>query len=134
MSSDQSADQAAIKALAQAQFAPAAQAYVTSVTHAHGADDFVASLDGQAAAQQALGLDGRTVGIGRAGVERVDVGCMAGCLREVVRRARCLVAAVRRRRARPHDARESVPCHVLGLSKEAGNYIMLRRGKRLSYL
>jgi SAM-dependent methyltransferase len=31
-------DPAAIKALAQAQFAPAAQAYVTSATHAHGAD------------------------------------------------------------------------------------------------
>ncbi len=31
-------DPAAIKALAQAQFAPAAQDYVTSATHAHGAD------------------------------------------------------------------------------------------------
>ncbi|NTV65658.1 MAG: class I SAM-dependent methyltransferase, partial [Oscillochloris sp.] len=32
------ADQAAIKSLAQAQFAPAAHEYVTSATHAHGAD------------------------------------------------------------------------------------------------
>lgn len=31
-------DQHAIKALAQAQFGPSAQAYVTSATHAHGAD------------------------------------------------------------------------------------------------
>ncbi len=38
MSSNLSHDQAAIKALAQAQFAPSAQAYVSSPTHAHGAD------------------------------------------------------------------------------------------------
>lgn len=38
MSSDRPADAAAIKALVQAQFAPAAQSYVTSATHAHGAD------------------------------------------------------------------------------------------------
>lgn len=38
MSMDLPADPAAIKALVQAQFAPAAQAYVTSATHAAGAD------------------------------------------------------------------------------------------------
>ncbi|NTU79750.1 MAG: class I SAM-dependent methyltransferase [Chloroflexales bacterium] len=38
MSHDQPADQAALKALVQAQFAPAARDYVTSATHAHGAD------------------------------------------------------------------------------------------------
>jgi 2-polyprenyl-3-methyl-5-hydroxy-6-metoxy-1,4-benzoquinol methylase len=38
MTNEQPTDQAAIKALAQAQFAPVAHAYVTSATHAHGAD------------------------------------------------------------------------------------------------
>jgi SAM-dependent methyltransferase len=38
MSSDSFENQAAIKVLVQAQFAPAAQAYVTSATHAHGGD------------------------------------------------------------------------------------------------
>lgn len=38
MSADSPAEQAAIKARAQAQFAPAAREYVTSATHAHGAD------------------------------------------------------------------------------------------------
>jgi SAM-dependent methyltransferase len=38
MSSSSPEDQAAIKSLAQAQFAPAARDYVTSATHAHGAD------------------------------------------------------------------------------------------------
>lgn len=38
MTSSSPHDQAAIKALAQAQFAPSAQAYVSSPTHAHGAD------------------------------------------------------------------------------------------------
>lgn len=38
MSHTSGENHAAIKALVQAQFAPAAQAYVTSTTHAHGAD------------------------------------------------------------------------------------------------
>lgn len=38
MMSSASDDQAAIKSLVQAQFAPVAQAYVTSATHAHGVD------------------------------------------------------------------------------------------------
>lgn len=38
MMSNDSAGQAAIKSLVQSQFAPVAQAYVTSATHAHGAD------------------------------------------------------------------------------------------------
>ncbi|HMQ33010.1 MAG TPA: methyltransferase domain-containing protein [Chloroflexaceae bacterium] len=54
-------DQAAIKALAQAQFAPAARAYVTSATHAHGAD--LARLVQLAApAGQELALDVATGG------------------------------------------------------------------------